>query len=150
MSRVRSYTYNIHIHSTHAGSYMYLNGMDITTLLVMIYLFLLFGFVMPNWVLSFFFTLNALWSVMSRPSHKLMRHHALKQGRACPVTSGFCVFLMFSVIWQVFTIKGIVGKRVWWFWTKIWKWLSSKLSGQRRAVGEIMTTTYLVPANILI
>lgn len=34
MSRVRSYTYNIHIHSTHAGSYIYLNDTDITSLLV--------------------------------------------------------------------------------------------------------------------
>lgn len=34
MSRVTSYTYNIHIHSTHAGSYMSLNETDIDGLLV--------------------------------------------------------------------------------------------------------------------
>lgn len=36
MSRVTSYTYNIHIHSTHAGSYMYLDDTDMTGLLVIL------------------------------------------------------------------------------------------------------------------
>lgn len=39
MSRVRSYTYNIHIHSTHAGSYMYLNDMDINSIPVIFIFF---------------------------------------------------------------------------------------------------------------
>lgn len=76
MSRVRSYTYNIHIHSTHAGSYMYLNNTDITAFLLMIYLFLLFAFVMADCVLSSLL-LTALWFVMSCSPHMLMRHHAI-------------------------------------------------------------------------
>ena len=41
MSRVTSYTYNIHIHSTHAGSYMYLDDTAMTALLVIFSSFIL-------------------------------------------------------------------------------------------------------------
>lgn len=72
MSRVTSYTYNIHIHSTHAGSYMYLNDTDMMGFFIGYILFFssLFCVIMASCVLSFFFFFTSiiLYFVLSCPA----------------------------------------------------------------------------------
>lgn len=61
MSRVRSYTYNIHIHSTHAGIYMCINDGDINSLLVIFFSFiLLFCSIMTNFCAAVYFSAQML------------------------------------------------------------------------------------------
>lgn len=61
MSRVRSYTYNIHIHSTHAGIYMCINDRDINSLLVIFFSFIpLFCSIMTNFCAGVYFSAQML------------------------------------------------------------------------------------------
>ncbi len=71
MSRVTSYTYNIHIHSTHAGSYMYLNDMEVAGLLV-IFCSFVFCFIMTSCVLPFYFCSIVFCSLVSCTFHMFM------------------------------------------------------------------------------
>lgn len=76
---------------------MYLNGTDMTALLVMIYLFLLFAFVMTNCVLSFF----ALNDPSCPPPHMLMPLRTLQRGRAA------LEHRRFSLVAQLFTTYAV-------------------------------------------